>query len=205
MGMPVVSVASGGRAVVDVTATKPNLGLRVSEAASGFGRPVTRVTNGIGLPVTFVNADGSLSTAAQRVVNGNFSLNPINAAPLTVQNGWQWNRAATSTITWDGSQVTLVSDGTRINLISAPITGLIVGRSYRIEADLSNGAIGQFGTSINASAAVGLNGSVIGGVSYPSGHMSVVGVASATTMFLLFGRTAASTPRVDNVSLWGPL
>ena len=55
MGLAVVTVAAGGLAVIDVTATTPKLGVPVTEAANGKGIPVTKVTlpKG-GLPVTFV-------------------------------------------------------------------------------------------------------------------------------------------------------
>ena len=53
MGVSVVTVASGGLPVIDVTATTPKLGLPVTEAATGI--PVTKVTLPAGgLPVTFV-------------------------------------------------------------------------------------------------------------------------------------------------------
>ena len=59
MPLAVVTVASGGIPVVDVTATFPRLGLPVSEAATGRGLAVTKVTpNAVGLPpglpVTYV-------------------------------------------------------------------------------------------------------------------------------------------------------
>lgn len=54
MAKPVVTVAAGGIPVVDVTATKPNLGVAVTEAANGRGTAVTKVTGKPGLPVTFV-------------------------------------------------------------------------------------------------------------------------------------------------------
>ena len=60
MGLAVVTVATGGLPVVDVTATKPGLGVPVSEAANGFGVRVTKVTPaaGTGFPpgmaVTYV-------------------------------------------------------------------------------------------------------------------------------------------------------
>jgi hypothetical protein len=54
MGMPVVTVATGGMPVVDVTATKPLLGVAVTEVANGRGVAVTKVTGKPGLPVTFV-------------------------------------------------------------------------------------------------------------------------------------------------------
>jgi hypothetical protein len=52
MGMPVVTVASGGMPVIDVTAVAPMTGLPVSEAANKMGVAVTKVTTG-GLPVVF--------------------------------------------------------------------------------------------------------------------------------------------------------
>jgi hypothetical protein len=53
MGLPVVSVASGGLAVVDVSASAPRLGRPVSEAANGRGLAVTKVVGKPGLPVVF--------------------------------------------------------------------------------------------------------------------------------------------------------
>ncbi len=55
MAVAVVTVAAGGLAVIDVTATTPKLGMPVTEATTGRGIPVTKVTlpRG-GLPVTFV-------------------------------------------------------------------------------------------------------------------------------------------------------
>jgi hypothetical protein len=52
MPLPVVTVVKGGLPVVDVTATKPGLGMPVTEAANGFGTPVTKVTT-YGVPVTY--------------------------------------------------------------------------------------------------------------------------------------------------------
>ena len=56
MAMSVITVASGGLPVTDVTATKPGLGMAVTEAiavgANKWGVPVTKVTNGV--PVTFI-------------------------------------------------------------------------------------------------------------------------------------------------------
>jgi hypothetical protein len=54
MGMAVVTVASGGLPVVDVTATTPKLGLPVTEATNGRGVAVTKVVGKPGLAVTFV-------------------------------------------------------------------------------------------------------------------------------------------------------
>lgn len=54
MATPVITVASGGKPVVDVTATGPALGVPVTESTSGYGVPVTKVTlPQQGTPVTF--------------------------------------------------------------------------------------------------------------------------------------------------------
>jgi len=55
MPTAVITVASGGLAVVDVTATFPKLGMPVTEAtgAPKYGLAVTKVAAG-GIPVTFV-------------------------------------------------------------------------------------------------------------------------------------------------------
>jgi hypothetical protein len=57
MGLAVVTVASGGLPVVDVTATTPGLGIPVTEAVNGLGIAVTKVSlpKG-GVPVTYVAA-----------------------------------------------------------------------------------------------------------------------------------------------------
>ena len=56
MGMPVVTVASGGMPVRDVSldaSMTKKAGVPVSEAANGRGKPVTKVTVG-GVPVIYV-------------------------------------------------------------------------------------------------------------------------------------------------------
>jgi hypothetical protein len=52
MGWAVVTTASGGLPVIDVTATT-KIGMPVTEAANGKGVPVTKVTSG-GIPVVYV-------------------------------------------------------------------------------------------------------------------------------------------------------
>jgi len=55
MGVSVVTVAAGGLPVIDVTATKPALGVPVTEAVNGLGISVTKVSLAVGgLPVTYV-------------------------------------------------------------------------------------------------------------------------------------------------------
>ena len=53
MALAVVTVASGGMPVVDVTSIAPRTGLPVSESASGRGVPVTKVVGKPGLPVVY--------------------------------------------------------------------------------------------------------------------------------------------------------
>jgi antitoxin (DNA-binding transcriptional repressor) of toxin-antitoxin stability system len=58
MGMPVVTVASGGMPVVDVTPiasmTPKKYGRAVTEATNGKGVRVTKVVGKPGLPVVYV-------------------------------------------------------------------------------------------------------------------------------------------------------
>jgi hypothetical protein len=58
MGLAVVTVASGGLPVVDVTPiatmTPIKYGLPVTEATNGKGIPVTKVPGKLGLPVIYV-------------------------------------------------------------------------------------------------------------------------------------------------------
>ena len=55
MAIPVVTVASGGRPVVDVTATGNQLGVSVTEALNGQGMAVTKVSAAIGgMPVVYL-------------------------------------------------------------------------------------------------------------------------------------------------------
>jgi hypothetical protein len=53
MAMAVVTVASGGLPVVDVTATNPQHGKAVTEALNGKGTAVTKVAKG-GMAVTYL-------------------------------------------------------------------------------------------------------------------------------------------------------
>jgi len=94
MATAVVTVASGGLPVIDVTATFPKLGMPVTEAiaigAKKYGIPVTKVAAG-GVPVTFVVSD--LVPAG-----GGAALSTLNSADksanLTLSNG---NMTATAT------------------------------------------------------------------------------------------------------------
>ena len=57
MATPVITVASRGLPVVDVTATAAKLGVPVTESTSGYGVPVTKVTlPQQGMAVTFTTA-----------------------------------------------------------------------------------------------------------------------------------------------------
>jgi hypothetical protein len=82
MALAVVTVASGGLPVVEVTA----YGLAVTEAANARGIAVTKVVGKPGLPVTFVSATGGVtattwnpadmsSAGAYTFSNGNLTVN----------------------------------------------------------------------------------------------------------------------------------
>jgi hypothetical protein len=97
MATPVVTVASGGLPVVDVTATFPKMGAPVTEAAAGRGTAVTKVAAG-GMPVTY-------STVADYPAGGG----PFTPASLTGLIGW-WDTSITASLTLSGSNVTAFAD-----------------------------------------------------------------------------------------------
>jgi hypothetical protein len=87
VALPVVTVASGGLPVADVTATAPKLGLPVSEATNLRGLAVTKVGAGKpGLPVTWADAAGGSATPA--------TFDGVNSAAVSTSNG---GRTATIT------------------------------------------------------------------------------------------------------------
>jgi hypothetical protein len=88
------AVASGGLAVIDVTATTPLLGLPVSESASGRGIPVTKVLAGkSGLAVNYTSAVVGNPGAPLIVLA---ALDPATVAGVTLSNG---NLTATHNVT----------------------------------------------------------------------------------------------------------
>src|SRR5262245_47798077 len=80
MGMPVVTVASGGLPVVDVTATTAK-GLWVTEATNGRGVAVTKVVGKPGLPVVYA----SFAAVAAPPVLLNAKRTNISPAPTEVK------------------------------------------------------------------------------------------------------------------------
>ena len=86
MGRPVVTVASGGMAVVDVTSTT-KVGNPVSEATNGFGQAVTKVASG-GMAVVY----GAPDTGSGPVIYTTW--NPADQLNMTLTNG---NLTATAT------------------------------------------------------------------------------------------------------------
>jgi hypothetical protein len=59
MATAVVTVASGGRPVVDVTATNPKLGMAVTESLNGKGMAVTKGNSGIAVTYIVVSTNGN--------------------------------------------------------------------------------------------------------------------------------------------------
>jgi hypothetical protein len=85
MALAVITIASGGLPVVDVSATVPKLGLGVSEATNGKGIAVTKVTGKPGLAVTYVVPD-------RRAMNGVAYCQCIRSVPIAGQTGRRASR-----------------------------------------------------------------------------------------------------------------
>jgi hypothetical protein len=91
MPLPVVTVASGGLAVIDTGGGGP-LGLPVTEAANKFGLAVTKVAAGKpGLGVVYVNASGAVVPPVPP-----FTASTWNAADKVATNLTNGNLTATS-------------------------------------------------------------------------------------------------------------
>ena len=109
MAVGVVTVAAGGLPVIDVTATKPALGVPVTEAVNGRGIPVTKVSLAIGgLPVTFVAVEtgGGGGASSWVPVDAKIHIDFLGGTP----QGRAWNNGAEVAInTLLGSDPTTVS------------------------------------------------------------------------------------------------
>ena len=113
MAIAVVTKASGGMPVIDVTATKPGLGVPVTEATNGGGIAVTKVSLAVGgLPVTFV-ADSNYWPPA----GGGTTYVTWDAATVTAVTLSGGNLVATNTGTTSNNQ------GARVAASTAKSTG----------------------------------------------------------------------------------
>ena len=81
MALPVVTVASGGLPIVDVTASKPGSGLAVTEAANGRGLSVTKVASG-GMAVTYVTGLSTATLDPATAVNATLSADNLTATHI---------------------------------------------------------------------------------------------------------------------------
>jgi hypothetical protein len=130
------------------------------------------------------------------LTNGDFASNPISATPDTIQNGWQWAvNGGTGTVTWNGSAVSLLGDGTNAAVFDTSIS-TVVGTTYALTADVVTSAVG---VSVGNSR---------GGTNFYNNAISIVAltqrwifVATATTTWVRFQKTSATTTTVDNVSV----
>jgi hypothetical protein len=140
--------------------------------------------------VGLVAADG-----VERVTNGSFALNPINAAPNTVQNGWSWVVTAGGlTPVWNGSLVTLQGDGTNKSEIDVGIT-TVVGATYTVTVDVGGAVMtGRAGTSVTNTnlGTFGLS---------PGAGRQFQFTATTTTSWVGFSTVSATPSTIDNVSI----
>lgn len=133
-----------------------------------------------------VVADG-----VQLVTNGDFGLNPINAAQSTTQNGWSWTIAGgTSTVTWNGSAAVLTPDGTNRAQLDTVLT-TVAGRNYTVSFDIAGQVANLL---VNGGVALSINtGTTPGQVANFT--------ATGTSTTLSFGRVSGGTVTIDNVSV----
>jgi hypothetical protein len=128
----------------------------------------------------------------ERVQNGTFSANPINASQGTVQNGWQW--AGNVAPVWSAPSVQVAGDGSaNTSLIQGVST--VNGFTYTISADITaNPLTIQVGTTAG--------GNNLGSITTAVGtgqKFQFPAVSSIT--YISFKRAATSAAVVANVSV----
>lgn len=141
---------------------------------------------------------GSTTGRSNLLTNGNLLLNPINASPSTVQNGWLWTiGAGTGTVTWTSPSTTIMGDGTNISRFGTTTIPTIAGITYTVTVDVS----GTTCAVVVTTAVLGA-GSVLLNVSSGIGtSLKFTFTATGTTSFLSFQKTAATASVVTNVSV----
>jgi hypothetical protein len=134
----------------------------------------------------------------ERIENGTFTSNPVNASQSTVQNGWQWTiGAGTGTVVYNsGPQtVTITGDGTTAAVIGTMALPTVAGFTYTITADVS-------GATCNVQAGTTLFGAQLLAVSSGLGTgQKFQFTATSTTSFVSFAKTSAVAATIDNVSV----
>jgi hypothetical protein len=130
----------------------------------------------------------TIAGSSELVTNGSFN------ADLS---GWTLQVAGTSTITWNGGTAQIAPDGTNgAHLIQAIAT--VPGRSYTVVFDLAGGSvIAAVGTTPGTNNAYNTNSAL----TTVGTKRSFTFVATSTTSYLDFTRTAAVVLTVDNVSV----
>lgn len=137
-----------------------------------------------------VAADG-----VERVTNGTFAADPINAAQNTVQNGWQWSRAGGAvTATWVSNAVLLTTDGTNTVRLDTSFT-TVAGQTYTMLVDIATSTVTCLVGASQGSGAL-LNTTITAGTAQPRQF-----VATGTTTWVRFHRTSVGNATIDNVSI----
>lgn len=177
MSLPVVTVASGGLPVVDVTTTKPLLGRPVTEALNGRGVAVTKVSNGFGRAVTYAPELG----VTELVIGGDFAA------------GTGWTLASGAAIS--GGVLNLNGGASPTASRSDPVQAITAG-TYRAQIDLVSG-------SVTANIVVnigGVTGTLIPFGSSPGRYYVDIVTTAASQLMSINGGTNAAVA-VDNFSV----
>lgn len=185
MAMPVVSVAAGGIAVIEV----PN-GMPITEAVTGRGVPVTKVVGKpYGLPVKFVSETGGAVTP-----------------PFAV-----WDSATAAAVTLSGSNLVVTSTGSANEQGAhvAAVLGQTAGKYYfevtgtNVASAGSNMAVG-IGTPSSTYTSMGNGGAVTGDMVYVgSGNIYASGSFTSIAIgAIAVGNIVGMAVDLDNRKIW---
>jgi hypothetical protein len=181
---PVIATGSANSTIPD----------RVAFTATATSHWIT-----LGRQNTVAAAINSISVQdGERCQNGGFTSNPLNAAPSTVQNGWQWVIApGTGTVVYTPGTpnvVTLTGDGTNAASLGISIP-TVAGFTYTITVDIgSNTTFVQAGTAFGGTTLLNSSASAGTGQKFQF-------TASGVTSWVTFKRILASGSTIANVSV----
>jgi hypothetical protein len=187
MALPVVTVASGGLPVVDMTATAPLRGLPITEVTSR-GMAVTKVSGTLGLPVTYVTADGQVVVPTVPV-----SLDPATVASVVLTNS---NLTATNTGTTSADQ------GARVASSGAKTSGKFYFEVTRMALGTGVNVRAGIGTTASTYTTIG-NTSTVGNTIYAGGNIWANGSDTGITITAIgTGAPVGIAVDLDNRMIW---
>jgi hypothetical protein len=188
MALPVVTVASGGLPVVDMTATAPKFATPVTEAANGRGVAVTQVA-ARGMPVVYAYIGGDVPPVTSTIWNS------ADIAKVTLSNGSLTATTNGSSSPVGARAVAGLSSGKRYFEVTMTVwngTGAIIGlaTATAILAGGQNAGQAVVSKAVTAAGGINIDGSYSGSNLGTRANGDIIGIAVDLTARLIWFRAA---------------